>query len=119
VTAAPPEVLPVEQTLLTLAAVGGVALVAWLVAKPPALFVVRVRDGNPRATRGKVTDAFLAAVADLLREYGVQSGEIHGVARGRRIALWFSRELPAAFCQRLRNWWAVSGWSADPGRAGV
>ena len=106
-----------EEGLLALAAVGLVAVVAWLVVRPPAVFVVRIRGGTPAAMRGKVTDAFLSAIAEMGRELGVQTGEIRGVPRGRRIALWFSRGLPASFCQRLRNWWAMSGWSARPGRA--
>ena len=85
-----------------------------LFAKPPAMFVVRIRHGAPVATRGRVTEAFLATIAELCAEHGVQSGEVRGVPRGRRISLWFSRRLPSSFRQRLRNWWAISGWLAKP-----
>jgi hypothetical protein len=30
--------------------------------------------------------------------------------------LWFSPGIPRPARQRLRNWWAMSGWSARPGR---
>lgn len=89
----------------------------WAVAKPWAAFVVRVRDGRPVARRGKVTESFLRVVEDVFREFGLRSGAVWGVRRGRRIALGFSPGVPAAARQRLRNWWSHSGWSAGPGRA--
>jgi len=104
----------VEPLLLTIVVVAVAAAVWWAIGKPPAAFIVRVKEGKPIATRGKVTDAFLAAVAEVFRDLGLLTGEIRGVARGRRIALWFSSGLPPAACQRLRNWWAISGWSAAP-----
>jgi len=101
-----------ELYLLLLA---GIALtVAWLAARPPAVFVVTVRDGLARVKRGKVTDAFLAAVVEVCREFDVSTAEVRGVARNVRIALHFSSSLPEAARQRLRNWWAMSGWSAKP-----
>ena len=90
--------------------------VGWVIARPPALFVVSVRQGRAAAARGKVTDAFLAEVVAVFREFGLSSGEVRGVARGRRIGLWFSRNVPPAARQRLRNWWVISGWSAGPRR---
>jgi hypothetical protein len=87
-----------------------------LFAKPHAVFVIRIRNGAPLATHGKVTDAFLSTIEELCEEQGIQSGELRGVPRGRRISLWFSRGLPNSFCQRLRNWWAISGWLAGPSR---
>src|SRR4051794_37710446 len=99
-----------ELYLLLFAALA-IAL-AWLVARPPAEFVVTVRYGTTCRARGKVTDAFLAAVADVCREFDVDVAEVRGVARGERIALHFSSSWPQAARQRLRNWWAISGWSA-------
>lgn len=87
---------------------------AWLVARPPAVFVVKVRHGLSARARGKVTDAFLAAVTEVCREFDVNAAEVRGVARGERIALHFSSSWPQAARQRLRNWWAISGWSAQP-----
>jgi hypothetical protein len=104
------ELLPFLVVALVVAAAG------WFAARPPAVFVVRVRAGQPEATHGKVTGAFLAAVAEVCREFKVQTGEIRGVAWGRRIRLWFSPGIPRPARQRLRNWWAMSGWSARPGR---
>ena len=98
--------------LLTVLVLAGVAAAVWFCAKPPAVFVVRVRGGTAEATHGTVTGAFLAAVADVCREFALSSGEVRGVARGRHISLRFSAHFPAAARQRLRNWWALSGWSA-------
>ena len=103
--------------LVAILLVVGLGVAFWRLAKPPAAFVVRIRGGRPKATYGKVTDAFLAEVAELCRELNISSGEIRGVARGRRLRLWFSREIPGGCRQRLRNWWVMSGWSCGAGRA--
>lgn len=103
------ELLPVLVLAIVAAAV-------WFGTRPPAVFVVRVRGGSPEATRGTVTAAFLAAVADVCGEFRMSSGAVRGVARGRRIALRFSGHFPPAARQRLRNWWALSGWSAPARR---
>ena len=84
--------------------------------KPHALFVIRIQNGAPVAKRGTVTEAFLGTIAELCDEQGIQAGEIRGVPRGRRISLWFSKGLPSSFQQRLRNWWAISGWLSKPSR---
>lgn len=102
--------------LVPLLLAGAVILsLLWFVARPPAVFVVTVRGGTARPGRGKVTDVFLAAVAEVCREFGVSAGEVRGVARGGRISLRFSASFPPAARQRLRNWWAMSGWAARPG----
>jgi hypothetical protein len=103
-------------SLLAIAVIAVGAALWWVMGKPPAVFVVLVRDGRPKTFRGKVTDAFLAAVADVFREFGLDVGEVRGVTRGRRIALWFSSGVPPGACQRMRNWWAMSGWPAAPHR---
>jgi hypothetical protein len=105
----------VNEILLTLVLTSIVAA-AWYCLKPPAVFVVRVRAGAPEATQGTVTAAFLAAVAEVCREFNLSAGEVRGVARGRRIALRFSSHFSNAARQRLRNWWAMSGWSAPATR---
>lgn len=91
---------------------GGALVVAWIVAQPQAEFIVAVRNGVGSAKKGKVTDGFLAAVAEVCAEFGVTNCEIRGVARGKLISLRFSSAIPEAARQRLRNWWAMSGWSA-------
>jgi hypothetical protein len=87
---------------------------AWFVAHPAAVFVVSARNGKAQVRKGTVTDAFLGAVVEVCAEFGIAACEVRGVARGRRIALQFSTSLPESARQRLRNWWALSGWSAQP-----
>lgn len=96
--------------IVALVVLAGIAAAVWFFAKPPAVFVVRVRGGHTEATAGNVTAAFLAAVAEVCREFVIPVAEVRGVARGRRISLRFSGNFPPAACQRLRNWWAQSGW---------
>ena len=102
--------------VVPLLAVGMAAGLYWLLAKPPAVFVVRFHDSVPFTAHGKVTPGFLAAVNDVFREFAVSSGEVRGLRRGSRIVLWFSSHIPAAARQRLRNWWVISGWPAPRGR---
>jgi hypothetical protein len=92
-------------------------LVVWFTARPPAIFVVRIKFGQPHVSRRKVTPAFLAEIGELCRQHDVEGGEVRGVVRGRRIALWFSGRVPPSFRQQLRNWWVMSGWATRPGRA--
>ena len=90
----------------------GALVVAWVVAQPQDEFIVSVRAGVATARKGKVTESFLAAVTEVCAEFGVAACEVRGVARGKRISLRFTRAIPEAARQRLRNWWAMSGWSA-------
>jgi Protein of unknown function (DUF3634) len=100
----------VTGNLIAVLLVVSIAAAFWRFAKPPATFVVRIQAGKPKATYGRVTDAFLAEIAELCREQRIAAGEIRGVSRGPRLGLWFSREIPNGCRQRLRNWWAMSGW---------
>jgi len=101
----------IELVWLTLL-LGGALIVAWVVAQPQAEFIVSVRAGAATARKGKVTESFLAAVTEVCVEFGVTACEIRGVARGKRISLRFTGAFPEAARQRLRNWWAMSGWTA-------
>ncbi|MBX3443923.1 MAG: DUF3634 family protein [Planctomyces sp.] len=76
------------------------------------VFRVRIRDGRPEATFGRVTQAFLEVVQTLCAEHAVQHGDIRGRAQGRTIQLRFSRDFPPGCAQQLRNWWALDGWPA-------
>jgi hypothetical protein len=96
--------------IVTLIVFATAAAVYWCFAKPPAAFVVRVRADNAEVTAGSVTSAFLVEVAGVCREFAILNGEVRGVVRGQRISLRFSDTFPPTARQRLRNWWAQSGW---------
>jgi hypothetical protein len=90
-------------------------VIGWLlftVCRPRPVFVVRIRDGVPRAVRGQVTRGFLQDVAETCARHGVRDGEVRGLAAGRRIGLTFSGGIPNRCRQQIRNLWGVSGWSA-------
>lgn len=108
--------LPVEwwSQLLVL---GLIAVAVWFAVQPRCAFIVRIADGHPKAIRGKVTASFLEQVRETCERHGVRNGMVRGLIRGKRIALSFSRSLPPAGQQQLRNWWANWGWSAKPLRA--
>jgi hypothetical protein len=88
----------------------------WLFLRPRSLFVVSIAQGAPKATRGVVTRAFLEVIRDVCARFDVQNGVIRGEQRAERVALAFSRTIPPSAQQQLRNWWALSGWSAQPRR---
>ena len=73
------------------------------------LFVIRVRGGAAFAVRGKIPQASIADFCDVLRRHRVRRGAIYGVRRNGRIALSFSRTIPAGSRQALRNVWTMHG----------
>ena len=87
--------------------------VLYTIARPRPVFVVRIKDGVPRAARGQVTRGFLQDVAETCARHGVEAGEVRGLAAGRRIDLVFSGGIPGPCRQQIRNLWGVSGWSAS------
>ena len=90
----------------------------WRSSTSRALFTVGIQGGQPVRMHGTVTDAFLRRVREVAVAHGIGDGKINGYPHGRMIRLRFSREIPPAARQQLRNWWAMSGWTA-PGSGGV
>lgn len=84
----------------------------WQASKFRALFTVEIQDGQPVRKHGAVTDAFLRRVREVAETHGIDDGTINGYPHGRMIRLRFSREITPAARQQLRNWWAMSGWTA-------
>jgi hypothetical protein len=95
--------------LIKLVVVGVLVWIAWVVFTPRYVFVVRVRGGVARTTRGKVTSAFLDEIGLGFADAGVADGWVGGVRRGRRVLLSFSPRLPPPLRQRLRNLWLLHG----------
>jgi hypothetical protein len=82
----------------------------WWGPAASAQFVVRIDDGAARLVRGKVAAAMLRQVEEICREHGVRRGEVYGRLWGRRrVRLAFSRGIPPACRQRLRNVWPIHG----------
>jgi hypothetical protein len=93
------------------------ALVAWglwSAFRPRPAFVVRIRGGVPWVAKGTVTQAFVHQIGESCSRHQVKRGEVRGVIEGRRIALSFSRGMPTACRQQLRNVWTLIGWSTSP-----
>ncbi|HEX5270929.1 MAG TPA: DUF3634 family protein [Gemmataceae bacterium] len=103
--------------LIALLIGGAILWSLWRAAQGRAVFLIQITDGEPHAVAGTVTAAFLARVREVTAGYGVRSGQVRGLARGTRIRLEFSRHIPEAVRQQLRNWWVLSGWRAGKGRA--
>jgi hypothetical protein len=86
--------------------IAGVILLAlaaiWLgfIPAPHAAILLRVRKGELLIRRGQLKPHAREHVADILSEAGVANGFI-AVTAGNRVM--FSRQIPAAVHQRLRN----------------
>jgi hypothetical protein len=75
---------------------------------PRFQFMVQIKGDQLTITKGKVRAEFVDEAREVCREYGVTSGWIGGVKRGKSVALKFSRNMPANCQQRLRNIWFTS-----------
>lgn len=93
-------------TLLVAVVAGGLL---WFAFQPRYVFVVRIDKGVPRVAKGKVTMAFVHEVEQVCAEAQLATGWLGGVRRGHGIALAFSRSIPRACQQRLRNLWPIVG----------
>ncbi|MBI3469026.1 MAG: DUF3634 family protein [Planctomycetes bacterium] len=95
--------------LVKFLAVGLVLAVCWIAIRPRYTFVVRIKAGSPRVTRGKVAVTFLRRIAEVCERNRVQRGWVGGIQKERRIALAFSRHIPPDCRQQLRNEWLLFG----------
>lgn len=84
-------------------------LFAWRVSAKGRVFVVRVRRGVPIVTRGTVTPAFVADLAEVLRQHGVRRGAVYGARRGGAVVIGFSPGFPQGARQKVRNVWSMHG----------
>jgi hypothetical protein len=98
----------VVEWILKALVIGFFAWAAWSLLQPRYLFEIRIRGGQARVSKGKVTQAFLGRVAEACRDSGVDRGWLGGVQQGRRTVLRFSRHFSPGLQQRLRNEWAAT-----------
>jgi Protein of unknown function (DUF3634) len=104
------------SVILTWALAAVVAWGIWVAVRPRAVFVIRIRDGKPRAVSGTVTRGFLRDIAEICERTGLRRGTVRGVLEGERVVLGFSGDVPDRCRQMFRNLWNLSGWSVRPGR---
>jgi len=96
------------ESVAILAVVVGLAVViTWQATARGRVFVIRVRNRVPFLTRGKVSQAFVTELAEVLQTHGVRRGSIYGVRRRGSVLLDFSRGIPPAVRQALRNVWSM------------
>jgi hypothetical protein len=100
------------ETLVVLALGGALAWALWRSSRPRPLFMVRIAEGQPAAIDGTVTPAFLVRLRELAAAHQLIDADVAGFAHEGVIRLHFSREVPDAARQQLRNWWAMHGWNA-------
>ena len=73
----------------------------------PALFSIRIEGGTARLAKGQAPAAWVAACAEVGRDFGIERGVVDGARSVRGVVLRFSPGVPAASHQRLRNLFAV------------
>jgi hypothetical protein len=96
------------QLIVLAIAAGIVAVIMQAAFMPRYVFLVQIHGSQLAVTKGKVRGEFLDEVREVLGEFGVTSGWIGGVKRGKAIALRFSGNIPTPCQQRLRNLWFTS-----------
>jgi Protein of unknown function (DUF3634) len=79
------------------------------------LFYLRLRGGGVRVARGRIPQALLNDIADVLRDPPVAEGAIRGVSEDGRARLYPECELSEGQRQRLRN--VVARWPVATIRA--
>jgi hypothetical protein len=98
-----------EYVALAAVGVAAAAVACWQVAVRRRVFVIRVRDRVPVVARGKVSQAFVIELKDVLQRHAVGRGSIYGMRRGGTVLLGFSSGIPKPARQALRNVWALHG----------
>jgi hypothetical protein len=97
---------------VVLAIGGAVAWALWRNSRPRPIFTVTIAAGRPATVDGTVTPAFLTRVREMAAAHGVADAVIAGFEYDGVIRLHFSRDVPEAARQQMRNWWAMHGWKA-------
>lgn len=70
-----------------------------------SIFVIDIIDGGAQVRRGTPPAGFVSACSDIARLYGIRSGYVECVGRGRHARLRFSRDIPERARQPFRNVW--------------
>jgi hypothetical protein len=97
----------VEYLLIGIVVAGVAGLAARQATTRGRVFSIRVRDGAPRLVRGRVSPSFVAEIGDVLSRHRVRRGTIFGISKRGTVSLGFSRSIPIASRQSLRNVWSI------------
>ena len=81
------------------------AVIVQAALMPRYQFVVQIDGDKLTIKKGKVRADFVDEARAVCQEFGITSGWIGGVKRGKSIALRFSGNIPPPCQQRLRNLW--------------
>ncbi len=96
-----------DYAVLALVVVSVAVVLSWQMTTRRRVFVIQIRNGVPFLKRGKVAHAFVVELADVLNRHDIRKGAIYGVPKTGRVALGFSRTIPASARQSLRNVWSM------------
>jgi len=96
-----------EYVAIVAVVIVAAAVAYWQVKAAGRVFVIRIRHHVPFLTKGKVSQAFVAELAEVLQSHGVKQGSIYGVRRRGTVLLEFSRGVPVGARQALRNVWSL------------
>jgi hypothetical protein len=90
-----------------LISIGVLGLALWplivSIRRSTELFVIRVRDGQVRFSRGRMPQGLLDDIADVMDSPSIGRAELRAVRRGGRAELVTRGELSSEQLQRLRN----------------
>jgi hypothetical protein len=96
-----------EYVAIVAVVIAAAAVAFWQVTAAGRVFVIRIRHRVPFLTKGKVSQAFVAELAEVIQAHGVRYGSIYGARRRGTVLLEFSRGIPMGARQALRNVWSL------------
>ena len=97
------------EHVFNLVVVAIAAVCIWMALRPSYAFLIAIENGTAQVSKGKVAREFVCEVSEVCGRGSIARGWIGGVGRGRRIRLAFSRSIPSACQQQLRNLWVTHG----------
>ena len=96
-----------EYVILSVAVVGALVVISWVVTASSRLWVIRLRNGNPVLVKGRIAPMVVSELGEVLQRHGVRRGALYGIRRRGTVALGFSRSIPQKCRQALRNVWSM------------
>ena len=78
-------------------------LILFLLLRPKAVIVLKIRNGKVRVIKGKVPRGFIEDCEHLVSENNLRRGIIKAVKMSGRVSLRFSYSIPKQHHQQFRN----------------
>ena len=82
-----------------------VVVIIFILLRSKPVFVIAVKAGRIKSSRGKIPKKFMDDCELLVQELNLSHGKIRGFRKGNKVTLRFSFLIPKKCHQRFRNIW--------------